>query len=296
MSKRSADDDGDAPAQKVPRPDEDTWTCVKCGNLNYGGRMFCNMRKCGAPNTALSANWICPGCGNENFAGKLFCNLRRCGLAKPGLTLQTLAAFGVDISGLMGPGNSDAAKPNWHCLACGNSNFPSRDQCNGRGCGKPRSEVDGGPGIPGGLQGLKDYSNSPEGSWMCRYCKNVNFPTRLICNGKNCGRSRSDADGGAPPKQIGIGASAPAMPVPQPSGKLTGAMLTTMANAIGAMMGNVPAATSSPVQLPTQVAGGGGRNEPVQGSWKCGACGNVNFPTRSICAKRTCGLPRPADD
>jgi len=33
---------------------------------------------------------------------------------------------------------------------------------------------------------------------------------------------------------------------------------------------------------------------PPDGSWTCGACGNVNWPTRSHCNTKTCGLERAA--
>merc|ERR1740121_770907 len=65
------------------------WTCVKCGNHNFDGRMVCNMRSCGAPRdggfavpgpsaapkglgkggakAGAGEAWVCDKCGNSNF-------------------------------------------------------------------------------------------------------------------------------------------------------------------------------------------------------------------------------------
>eukprot|EP00971_Amphidinium_carterae_P071747 1419125-Amphidinium_carterae.1 len=31
---------------------------------------------------------------------------------------------------------------------------------------------------------------------------------------------------------------------------------------------------------------------PPKGSWKCGACGNINWPERQVCNSRKCMKPR----
>eukprot|EP00747_Dinoflagellata_sp_TGD_P099022 gnl/TRDRNA2_/TRDRNA2_167617_c0_seq4.p1 gnl/TRDRNA2_/TRDRNA2_167617_c0~~gnl/TRDRNA2_/TRDRNA2_167617_c0_seq4.p1 ORF type:complete len:220 (+),score=34.17 gnl/TRDRNA2_/TRDRNA2_167617_c0_seq4:103-762(+) len=185
--------------------DSEQWTCLKCGNKNYQSRIFCNMRKCGAPRS--EENWICPGCGNENFASRLFCNMRKCQLARPGLSASALQQYqqqqkmggkgmGPGMFGMMGGygmnrmmmqqmmAGPNAGKPppgSWMCLACSNVNFPNRTSCNKKTCGQPRAAVDG------GYPGSANAASAPTGSWVCRSCSNVNWPERTTCNAKNCG-------------------------------------------------------------------------------------------------------------
>merc|ERR1712192_39516 len=80
----------------------------------------------------------------------------------------------------------------WICLSCHNVNFPNRDICNKRVCARPRSEVDGGPppGSAGAMVNKKSELPSPDGSWVCSACGNVNWPLRTTCNRKTCGQPR----------------------------------------------------------------------------------------------------------
>lgn len=279
---------GGQPSHKQQRMDleEGQWACGKCGNVNFAGRAICNMRSCGARKE--EGPWVCPGCGNENRPGKLFCNMRKCGLAKPGLTAQELQAQQqasldgppphIGGKGLGGKGGSALPAGSWKCVGCGNSNFPTRDRCNGKNCGRLREEVDGGEietsdlggGMPamgkgvaglvggcGGGFGKGGGGNAPEGSWACLICKNVNFPNRTECNGKGCGQPRSSVDGGAPVPDVG------------------GPAVAFRAN-MGAYNSVAP-----------------GNGAPA-GSWSCPSCNNVNYPNRDSCNKRNCGQPRPS--
>merc|ERR1719440_2710802 len=59
-------------------------------------------------------------------------------------------------------------------------------------------------GVPamGGLaqmQSAKLPTPAPEGSWICIECQNVNYETRMVCNGKNCKKPRELVDGGPAP-------------------------------------------------------------------------------------------------
>lgn len=36
----------------------------------------------------------------------------------------------------------------------------------------------------------------------------------------------------------------------------------------------------------------GKSNDPPVGSWTCSACGNINWPQRTMCNRKNCGLPR----
>lgn len=248
----------EATPTKAPRgpdaSDTNQWTCGKCGNVNYGNRLVCNMRKCGAPRS--EEPWICPGCGNENFANRMFCNMRRCQLARPGLTATAMKQATVSTGkggGGKGGGPKVVGPPmapvgEWMCPACGNKNFAGRTHCNMRSCGQP---------APGAMAPMLDFARlvqglgmgvtkakgggkekAPQGSWVCVACNNVNYPMRTTCNGKNCGQPRASVDGGDP--------SAP---------------------------------NDGPI--PT-------------GSWVCPACQNVNYPQRTSCNRHTCGQPRPA--
>jgi len=295
-----SEEQGDYKAPHVMFEGEEEWTCPKCGNLNYPGRKFCNMRRCQTmkPTPGLGANtmerWICPGCGNENYEGRLFCNMRKCGAAKPGLTAQDLArhpngggmGFAGGYSGPpVAPVNTSphqgAPPGSWKCLACGNVNYPQRTQCNGQQgrCGQLRSVVDGGPPVlvcpqatPPQPPPITPYmvappragggSGAPAGSWVCAMCKNVNYPTRTHCNARECGRPREEVDGG------------------EPEGGDDGF------NGGGDMMGMTSSAVRS-------APGASGQDVPPAGSWVCPGCANVNWPTRTVCNKRACGLPRP---
>ncbi|KAF4757061.1 hypothetical protein FOZ63_015059, partial [Perkinsus olseni] len=37
------------------------WECVRCGNVNFPQKLFCNMRKCMSPRPLRA--WRCKGCG-----------------------------------------------------------------------------------------------------------------------------------------------------------------------------------------------------------------------------------------
>lgn len=227
----------------------ESWMCDKCGNHNFEGRMYCNMRTCGNPGP-----WTCPACGNRNFAGRKVCNMKRCNqpmpLAPPGAgplaysagsaptpamgpqmqasqaatAAQAIAmlqssglasipgvAEGIQkISGAVGtvvsppPSGSfspianraaaDIKEGSWVCVECGNINFPTRDACNARLCGRSRLEVDGGPPAPG----ADSKTRLKPGSWVCSSCQNINWPEREACGMRKCGLPRSQVDAGPP--------------------------------------------------------------------------------------------------
>lgn len=304
---------------KMPRMDGGmNWVC-QCGNENFPNRNFCNRTSCGMARPGLTEkdlqaqsspgglnNWFCE-CGNENFPNRLFCNRRTCGLAKPGLTQAELKSSGGEYLskgssmpqfGGKGGGNQaprEYEQGSWTCSFCGNVNFPLRTTCNGKKngvCGQPREIADAGPpvgppaasrgpnkgGGKGGGCGMNDMMSMmmnmlndggsgkggfgwksggsqpakpmqqpqqwKEGSWVCTACTNINFPNRDTCNKRVCGRLRVEVDGGPPPGSPG---------------------------AQIASVQNLPA---------------------PEGSWHCGHCNNLNWPQRTTCNKKVCGLPR----
>lgn len=266
------------PSAKVARlssgPDsEDAWTCGKCGNFNYGGRMVCNRKSCGAQKT-LEA-WTCPACGNENHLNRPFCNMRSCGMAKPGLRQQDILLAAQHAKNGEVPGNPQAVmlhklppasqgvyggQPgSWACAACSNVNWPARTTCNGKNgtCGLPRPESlgaaprsQGSAPSPGPLRGLcAAGAANPPGSWQCAACGNMNWHKRTTCNGKRgglvCGLPHSD------------------------------------------VCPSVVAPAAAPAQKRR-----GAAEIPPDGSWACHLCQNVNFPRRTTCNRRSCGAPR----
>ena len=147
------------------------WSCVKCGNLNYAHRLTCNLRKCqrmselAGPGDA-SADWMC-ACGNVNYRFRKYCNLRKCQLPQIGnpflfcgisqliksgyapqsalSLLLTNSASGGAIDAPIGALHQPSpAMPQmegcWQCGSCGNLNWPWRDECNRRGCGRLRRD------------------------------------------------------------------------------------------------------------------------------------------------------------
>jgi len=291
--KRAAANQFDDVPQKSSKVEGENWTCPKCGNSNFAGRQFCNMRNCGAPKPG--EEWTCPACGNENRAGRMSCNMRKCQMLKPGLTLKDLQRAPVVAQGGVSalaqfpvgtPGGLAGAVPRerqegaWVCRACGNQNFPGRLTCNRRSCGLPIEQASGGmvkqtapasvnpmvaaqmlmaqqmmAQMGGGVQSAPAAAAPvPDQSWICIACNNVNYPTRMECNGRNCKRPRAEVDGG--PVTAGINGNRPASAKPKPD----------MA----------------------------AEQEKLIGAWTCPSCANVNYATRMSCNRRTCGQPRPA--
>jgi len=294
------------------------WACPKCGNLNYPGRTVCNMRRCqsarpGAnPGGSFDEGWTCVNCGNENYQGRLFCNMRKCGHARPGLTATDVARH-TSVGGLGGgapaatfaaitPNVQSAPPGSWKCIVCNNVNYPQRTTCNGQQgqCGLPRPAMDsramGAAAAPNGAVPSTSVAPSngaggqtpPSGSWVCLACKNVNYPGRTSCNARGCGLPRDEVDGG-PPTAANNGPHGGSTPTPTvlPPRSIGAATATSVP------AGWVPA----PTALPESGGAGAGAATPTQpaapaGSWVCSACQNVNWPTRTVCNKRNCGLPR----
>jgi len=254
------------------------WVCGKCGNNNHDGRQVCNMRFCQAPRPMQLGEWLCT-CGNVNYATRTVCGLRKCQLPRPndpqieqiissvmgqvGVGNGAAQHFPAPAAPRAGAGQGGLPQPpegSWMCMACGNVNWPTRDTCNGRSCGLPRAEVDGGPyqppqAVPAAPMAAVHHMQPPqqqavpEGSWSCVACGNINWPTRDTCNKRSCGRPRSEVDGGQP--------AAPAPYAARPAGA---------------------------------------QATPPEGSWVCIACNNINWPTRDTCNKRMCGKPRAEVD
>lgn len=276
------------------------------------------------------ASWSCPGCGNENRPGRLFCNIRTCGLAKPGLTQRDFDSVmaplppngGLNthfqatqvcmpivtpphvqqmpqsvpppsIRGPVPPGS-------WMCTTCNNVNFPDRAVCNGRRgmCGLPRPTADVLQALQAAPQPMRAAvgGSPPLGSWVCLACGNVNFPSRVVCNSRTCGKPREQVDGGAPgvpPPQGNFGTLSP-YGMTQPEYGVDGidyrAQMAAFAQHTAPVHMGQSLDNTGLMAAPPQMA-----STPPAGSWVCPSCQNVNYPSRTHCNRRHCNLPRPAD-
>jgi len=199
------------------------WNCPACGNRNYAGRKVCNMKKCNQPMPPPP-----PGAGPHAVGGtpigpqpqavqaatavQAIAMLQASGLtAIPGVAegIQKIMASGavgaavspsVAAMGCAVPvskGAAEVKEGSWVCVDCGNINFPTREVCNARLCGKPRAEVDGGPPAPG----ADSKTRLKPGSWVCSACSNINWPEREACGMRKCGLPRSQVDAGPPPME-----------------------------------------------------------------------------------------------
>jgi len=212
----------------APTVPEGSWVCILCKNVNYPTRLSCNAKNCGRPRAEVDGgppggfevtgtaspnlgNWMCTACGNTNYPTRYFCNAKNCGRPRAEVDGGPAPA-GLEGVGSQAPKGAAAAVPegSWVCVMCQNVNFPTRTNCNGNSCGRPRAEVDGGPPAQLGMPATQGsayptpYSTPPGSapppdSWVCLGCNNVNYPTRRVCNGKSCGRPREEVDGGPPP-------------------------------------------------------------------------------------------------
>jgi len=181
----------------------EAWVCDNCGNQNFVGRVYCNMRQCGNPGP-----WICPACGNKNFAGRRICNSKKCNqpIPPPPAGAGPLAfSNGAGTDPGVGPaseGASTAAQAIAMLQSSGLANIP------GVAAGIQQIVESGamGPAAQGLSMSLgpptaaasKQQGEVREGSWVCIECGNINFPNRDVCNGRTCQKPRIEVDGGPP--------------------------------------------------------------------------------------------------
>lgn len=242
-------------------------------------------------------SWTCPSCGNVNWPRRTNCN--RCGRPK--------------VEGATGPVADGTPPGSWVCPVCNNLNWPRRTNCNR--CGASKGLVMGGMGGPPGLPPMGapppmggPPGGHPEGSWVCPTCNNVNWPKRTVCNKNGCDTKRPDLVGG------NIGTIPGGNPI---GGRMMGVHLQTQIQALQMLAMQDPTNASvylaqlqqlqsagtnaGPVGGPSGGAGAGlisrnGITHPP-GSWECPTpgCDNINWPKRTVCNRKGCDTPRPAN-
>lgn len=174
-------------------------------------------------------------------------------------------------------GGGPSAEDGWTCEKCGNLNFASRTFCNMRKCQAP-------------------------GPWTCPTCGNKNFASRMVCNKRTCGRPRPGMPGQGAPMMGGGGGGANNMQVQQAVSTLLSAVpQLANINGVGQLLSQVTG--GRPLGGKGGAPGGmgaapmsNGMGGAPEGSWRCSSCGNINFPSRTTCNARNCGLPRDSVD
>eukprot|EP00397_Hematodinium_sp_SG-2012_P022362 GEMP01023163.1.p1 GENE.GEMP01023163.1~~GEMP01023163.1.p1 ORF type:complete len:497 (+),score=101.39 GEMP01023163.1:167-1657(+) len=280
----------------------DDWECPQCGNQNFGGRMVCNMRKCGAPRPDSGANWDCPWCGNDNFPNRSVCNSRKCDKARPKSLELPLPATAENwicpachnenyptrdacnkrtcrlprpLFGVSAPLNDGS---NWICKSCGNENFPTRTVCNRGSCRLPKQKAMN-PVI------TKPTVNLPDTPWICSACLNDNYPHRLVCNRSNCGAARPGLEN--PDNWMCPKCGNENFPQRTSCNKRTcgeprpGAIQKTRQEP-------PPRSGAMPQHHPNGLNKGGLEGQ----DWICRLCGNSNYAHRSRCNMSKCQEPR----
>lgn len=177
--------------------------------------------------------WSCPKCGNFNYGGRLFCNMRTCNTAMPSETARAVQHGGDGLVSMLFP---DGQQPQ----GFGGISAFQRTGMEGfgqefQGAGLPG--LQGIPQQPTGLAGFTAFEQQAAqqaaqvayhaqtaafdsqagvaGGWACPSCGNHNDSAQLFCDSKSCGLAKpglraADVLGG-----LGQAMTAPvSMPVP----------------------------------------------------------------------------------
>lgn len=207
--------------------------------------------------------WTCRDCGNENWPLRSTCNKRGCGAPGP-----------------------------WTCPACQNKNFQGRDTCNRRTCGQPR------PGAASGCGkgGCKGGMGMPQGAQLHQMSmlSGVDVQTLQKIMAIQAGM------GVMPGGPAATAASSP------PAGSWAcsgcGNINWPLRSSCNNKQCQMPRSQADQPMPAITVGGGGGKGgggkgeTPPDGSWVCAGCKNVNWPLRSTCNKKGCGLAREQAD
>mmetsp|Transcript_54597 Transcript_54597/g.119512 ORF Transcript_54597/g.119512 Transcript_54597/m.119512 type:complete len:321 (+) Transcript_54597:135-1097(+) len=139
-----------------------SWVCVSCGNINFPHRTTCNARMCNKPREEVDGgpakpgsnsrsifmpgSWVCSACSNINWPQRETCGMRKCGRPRTevdaGPATPEMIQSQMQAEAMAPPPPAPLGRPvpegSWTCDSCGNLNWPQREVCNARNCGKPR--------------------------------------------------------------------------------------------------------------------------------------------------------------
>jgi hypothetical protein len=266
-----------------------SWNCVHCGNVNWPQRAVCNQASCNMPREFADGSdprhpegsWACITCNNINWPKRAECN--KCGNPRGGMPRPPPPPPFDPLMGgpmgnpppmpppIMGPPHPPPPPP----IGGPPMGYDGYGRYPSPGYGPPPPFGGGPPGYP--PYGPPFYNNDleqpppppqyyargftrpdgsfqhPEGSWTCPACNNINWPGRVTCNKKECGKAKP--------------ASKPAMLRGFGDGYVNYEV--------------EPKWNKAPPQ-----------GHPA-GSWPCPKCGNINWPMRTICNKQECRTARP---
>jgi len=220
-----------------------------------------------------------------------------------------------------GPDRDREPRPGeWKCLACGNLNYPSRTFCNMRSCGKPRGWTPDG-----------DNSALLMQQQLAQQQQQIALLSNAQMGMGGMGGNMLSLMGmGGGAMDMGLGAAGMNQLGMDGMGNMammggnmaqSAALNQSHANAppgswICEACGNLNYATRTkcnshkcglPRSVANQLASGVAPNattaaKPQQqsqqqlsqpGNWTCPSCGNINYPSRMVCNRYTCKLPRP---
>ncbi|XP_015889469.1 ranBP2-type zinc finger protein At1g67325-like [Ziziphus jujuba] len=173
------------------------WTCLQCGNVNFGFRTVCNRTKCGAPRPTVLATPP-PITSHYNNPPPFYFG---------GVGVPPIPPYGVSNrygSPLLPSGvhYDYGAPPGAHGPYGPIPTFPpggfrgmgyaSPPTVNGYGFGFQGSPWSEGmmPDNPASRKRRGGPDGLYEGDWVCPKCENVNFAFRTVCNMKKCGAAR----------------------------------------------------------------------------------------------------------
>lgn len=160
----------------------------------------------------------------------------------------------------------------------GNLNWPARTSCNRKSCEKPRPLLPAGPGagIGGQMIGAGGVSSA------------------MLSQMQMAAQAAVTAGYGMPGYSMpGAQALGGGMAMQQPGTAVgLGGMLMGLGGGggYGGMLGAGGMGIGG--ALPAAAPAAAGDSGAPPGSWVCASCQNVNFPNRTVCNRRSCGLPR----
>jgi len=221
--------------------------------------------------THPTGSWTCNICQNINWPMRTHCNRKSCqlprwqvdpagaGMSQPQhMSAQMMGS--MSAMGSMGSMGASIGQQQFNEMMSApmNNSALGQQQIGASLGGYNYDSFNGVAGVSphapyGSQQPTSGGVEAPPGSWTCVSCGNTNWPMRKSCNRKNCQKPRTDGVDGG-----GVGMNS----------------------------------SYSAVAYPNDFDRPSNRQNPP-GSWECVACGNVNWPMRTVCNRKECNAARP---